>query len=124
MRTALWLLGVLAVESIIATIVPQEINVPQTVADWRSGASGPGTVVSDAIDLIGAYDVYASPLFLMTLLLLFVSLTGCLLPRIRAWWRISRHNQQGIQLPRYRQGAHQHAVHHRHPVPDERRQSL
>lgn len=90
MRTALWLLGVLAVESIIATIVPQQVNVPQTVADWRSGEAGPGVVVSDAIDLIGAYDMYASPLFLMTLVLLFTSLTACLLPRIRAWWRITR----------------------------------
>ena len=92
MRTALWLLGVLAVESIVATVVPQEINVPQTVAEWRSGESGPGTVVSGVLDAIGAYDVYASPLFLMTLLLLFTSLTACLLPRIRAWWRITRHS--------------------------------
>ncbi len=92
MRTALWLLGVLAVESIVATVVPQEINVPQTVADWRSGVAGPGTAVSDVLDLLGAYDVYASPLFLMTLVLLFTSLTACLLPRIRAWWRITRHS--------------------------------
>lgn len=92
MRTALWLLGVLAVESIIATVVPQEINVPQTVAEWRTGESGPGAAVSAVIDAIGAYDVYASPLFLMTLVLLFTSLTACLLPRIRAWWRITRHS--------------------------------
>jgi len=92
MRTALWLLGVLSLESIIATVVPQEINVPQTVADWRTGEAGPGTVVSDVIDLVGAYDMYASPLFLMTMLLLFTSLTACLVPRIRGWWRITRHS--------------------------------
>lgn len=90
MSTALWLLGVLAVESIIATIVPQEVNVPQTVAEWRTGEAGPGTAVSETLDLIGAYDMYASPLFLMTLLLLFTSLTACLIPRIRGWWRITR----------------------------------
>lgn len=92
MRTALWLLGVLAVESIVATIVPQEVNVPETVADWRSGEAGPGRTVSEGLDLLGAYDVYASPLFLMTLLLLFTSLTACLVPRIRGWWRITRHS--------------------------------
>ena len=92
MRTALWLLGVLAVESIVATVVPQEVNVPQTVAEWRSGEGGPGEGVAQALDLLGAFDVYASPLFLMTLLLLFTSLTACLMPRIRSWWRITRHS--------------------------------
>lgn len=90
MRTALWILGILSVESIIATIVPQEINVPQTVADWRSGEAGPGEAVASVIDVIGAFDMYASPLFIMTLLLLFTSLTGCLVPRIKGWWRITR----------------------------------
>ena len=51
MRTALWILGILSVESIIATIVPQEINVPQTVADWRSGEAGPGEAGASGIDV-------------------------------------------------------------------------
>lgn len=92
MRTALWLLGILAIESIIATIVPQEINVPTTVAEWRTGESGPGEATAQVLDLLGAFDMYASPLFLMTLVLLFTSLTACLVPRIRSWWRISRHS--------------------------------
>jgi cytochrome c biogenesis protein len=93
MRTALYLLGLLAVETLIATVVPQQPNVPGTVAAWRSGAEGPGTTVSRLIDLIGGYDVYGSPAFLALLLLLFLSLTACLIPRIRAWVRLVRHSQ-------------------------------
>ncbi|MEX2458368.1 MAG: cytochrome c biogenesis protein ResB [Actinomycetota bacterium] len=90
MRTALYLLGVLGVETLVATVVPQEPNVPRTVTAWRAGTEGPGETVSAFIDMIGAYDAYGSPVFLATLLLLFTSLTACLLPRTRAWWRIAR----------------------------------
>lgn len=90
MKTALWLLGVLAVQTLVATIVPQEPNVPLTVRAWRTGREGPGELVSGLIDAVGAYDLYGSPAFLLVLLLLFTSLTGCLLPRYRAWWRMAR----------------------------------
>ncbi len=90
MKTALYLLAALGVLTLIATIVPQEPNVPRTVRGWRLGLEGPGEVVSGLIDGIGAYDVYGSPVFLLLLLLLFTSLTGCLLPRFRAWWRMAR----------------------------------
>lgn len=90
MRTALYLLGVLALETIIATLVPQAPNVPTTVAQWRTGVGGPGEIVVAFIDLIGAFDVYGSPLFLALLLLLFVSLTACLIPRVRSFVRLAR----------------------------------
>jgi cytochrome c biogenesis protein len=93
MRTALYLLGLLALQTLIATVVPQEPNVPATVDAWRAGQEGPGTVVSGLIDLIGGYDVYGSPAFLALLLLLFLSLTACLIPRIRAWVRLVRHSR-------------------------------
>ncbi|MFT5224185.1 MAG: cytochrome c biogenesis protein [Glaciecola sp.] len=89
MRTALYLLGVLSVMTLVATIVPQEPNVGLTVAAWRAGEEGPGTIVSGFLDAIGAYDTYGSPAFLVILVLLFTSLTACLLPRYRAWWRIT-----------------------------------
>jgi cytochrome c biogenesis protein len=81
------------VETLVATVVPQEPNVPATVARWRAGDEGPGEVVSGFIDLIGGYDVYGSPAFLALLFLLFLSLTACLIPRIRAWVRLVRHSQ-------------------------------
>ncbi len=93
MRTALYLLGLLGVLTLVATLVPQEPNVAATVARWRAGTAGPGQLVSSLIDLVGAYDMYGSPIFLFTLVLLFTSLTACLIPRIKAWWRITRHTQ-------------------------------
>ncbi|MBW3619393.1 MAG: cytochrome c biogenesis protein ResB [Actinobacteria bacterium] len=90
MRTALYLLGALGLLTLLATVVPQFPNVPRTVAQWRSGEAGPGRFVSAIIDLLGGYDVYGSPAFLALLLLLFTSLTACLIPRYRAWWRVLR----------------------------------
>ncbi len=89
MRTALYILGVLGLLTLLATVVPQEPNVAGTVASWRAGTEGPGTTVSALIDALGAYDVYGSPAFLALLLLLFLSLTACLIPRIRAWWKLT-----------------------------------
>jgi cytochrome c biogenesis protein len=93
MRTALYLLGVLGLETLLATIVPQAPNVPGTVASWREGTEGPGVLVSDLIDAVGGYDVYGSPFFLATLLLLFTSLTACMVPRVRSYVRIVRRSQ-------------------------------
>ncbi|MFP4149020.1 MAG: cytochrome c biogenesis protein ResB [Nitriliruptoraceae bacterium] len=96
MRTALYLLGALAVLSIVATAVPQEPNVPSTVASWREGEAGPGSAVSAVLDAVGAFDVYGSAVFLAVLLALYLSLTGCLIPRIRAWVRLVRRSQPPI----------------------------
>lgn len=96
MRTALYLLAALAVLSIIATAVPQEPNVPSTVAAWRSGQEGPGQLTSQVFDAIGAYDVYGSALFLAVLLALYISLTACLIPRIRSWVRLVRHSRPPV----------------------------
>jgi cytochrome c biogenesis protein len=90
MRTALYLLGVLAVENAIATVVPQSPNVPGTVDAWLAGEEGPGATVSAALDAFGLFDVYGSTLFLATLFLLYLSLTACMIPRVRAWVRLVR----------------------------------
>ncbi len=93
MKTALLLLGVLALQTAIATIVPQEPNVRSTVEAWRAGEEGPGAPVARVLDAIGAFDVYGSAMFLALLLLLFLSLTACLIPRIRAWVRLVRRSR-------------------------------
>jgi cytochrome c biogenesis protein len=105
MRTALYLLGILALQTLVATFVPQEPNVPSTVASWREGEAGPGTAVSQVLDALGAYDVYGSALFLALLLLLVLSLTACLVPRIRAWVRLVRRSQPPVlrHTPRHDQ---------------------
>ena len=96
MRTALYLLAALGVLTLIATFVPQEPNVPSTVRDWRTGESGPGVLVSNVLDAIGAYDVYASLGFNLLLVLLYLSLTACLVPRIRAWIRLVRRSRPPV----------------------------
>ena len=96
MRTALYLLLALAILSIVATAVPQEPNVPSTVASWRAGEAGPGAAVSRVLDAVGAFDVYGSAIFLAVLLALYISLTACLVPRIKAWVRLVRHSQPPV----------------------------
>jgi cytochrome c biogenesis protein len=90
MRTALYLLGLLAVETLLATVIPQEPNVPSTVRGWLAGTEGPGAGVSAVLDAFGLFDVYGSTLFLATLFLLYLSLTACMIPRVRAWVRLVR----------------------------------
>ncbi len=93
MRTALILLGVLGLMTAVATAVPQAPNVPSTVEAWLAGEEGPGAGVSEILWAVGAFDVYGSPAFLALLLALFLSLTACLIPRIRAWVRLVRHSR-------------------------------
>ena len=93
MKTALLLLAALGVLSLVATVVPQEPNVPSTVQAWRAGTEGPGRAVSTLLDGLGAYDMYGAPIFLALLMLLFLSLTACLVPRVKAWWRLTRHGR-------------------------------
>ena len=90
MRTALWMLLWLGVLTAVATVVPQAPNVPATVERWLAGEEGPGAGVSQLLLQVGAFDVYGAPIFLALLLALFLSLTACLIPRIRAWVRLVR----------------------------------
>jgi cytochrome c biogenesis protein len=90
MSTALVLLFSLAIASVVATFIPQEPLVPDTVAQWRSGAAGPGRAVAQALDAAQVFDVFSSWWFTALTALLLVSLTGCLLPRYRAFWRTAR----------------------------------
>ncbi|MGH3442747.1 MAG: cytochrome c biogenesis protein ResB [Nitriliruptorales bacterium] len=89
MRTALYLLGALAAAVFLATLVPQEPNVPATVTAWRAGTEGPGAAVASAMDALGLFDVFGAAWFLVLLFLLFTSLTACLVPRVRAFYRVA-----------------------------------
>jgi cytochrome c biogenesis protein len=79
MRTALFLLLLLAVAAVPGSVLPQrgvDANaVTAYLADHPS--SGPW------IDRLGGFDVYSSPWFSAIYLLLFISLIGCVLPRTR-----------------------------------------
>lgn len=90
MSTALLLLFALAIGSVIGTFVPQEPVIASTVDTWRAGTAGPGAAVSRVFDALSFYDVFGSWWFLGITSLLFISLTGCLIPRARSFLRTAR----------------------------------
>lgn len=80
MRTALFLLMLLAVAAVPGSVLPQRSIDPARVQQYLQDHPTAGPVV----DTLGGFDVYASVWFSAIYLLLFVSLVGCVLPRTRA----------------------------------------
>ncbi|CAN5173293.1 cytochrome c biogenesis protein ResB [soil metagenome] len=87
MSTALSLLFALAIASLLATFIPQEPVIASTVRLWREGVDGPGAGVARVFDALGLFDVFGSAWFAVVTALLFISLSGCLLPRWRVFLR-------------------------------------
>ncbi len=83
MRTALFLLMLLAVASVPGSIIPQRGADAVRVAQYEEDHP----VLAPWIDRLSGFDVYTSPWFSAIYILLFVSLVGCVLPRTRAHWR-------------------------------------
>lgn len=90
MSTALGLLFAMAAAAVVATFIPQEPVIADTVEAWRAGTEGPGATVARAFDALGFFDVFGSWWFLALTVLLFTSLTGCLAPRYRAFAKVAR----------------------------------
>ncbi|MFC8501074.1 cytochrome c biogenesis protein ResB [Pedococcus sp. NPDC057267] len=86
MRTALFLLLLLAIGALPGSIWPQRSIDPARTADWIAQHPKAGPV----LDRLGFFEVYASPWFAAIYLLLFISLVGCVLPRSRVHWRAMR----------------------------------
>lgn len=78
MRTALILLLILAIAAIPGSLFPQRTADPNGVTQWQ--ADNPD--LFDFVDSLSLFDVYSSPWFSAIYLLLFISLIGCVLPRI------------------------------------------
>lgn len=88
MRTAVILLGLLALAAVPGSLLPQ-----------RGVSSDPGAVirftrdnpaVAAWLDRLGLFEVYSAPWFAAVYLLLLISMTGCVLPRCLRLWRASR----------------------------------
>lgn len=79
MRTAIILLLVLAIAAIPGSIFPQRMADPNGVTQWQ--ADNPD--LFPVLDAINMFDVYLSPWFSAIYLLLFISLVGCVIPRIK-----------------------------------------
>jgi cytochrome c biogenesis protein len=86
MRTALFLLFLLAVAAVPGGLVPQRGQNPVRVSEWIQQHPSLGPV----FDRFSLFDVYASPWFAAVYLLLFISLAGCVLPRTRQHWKAMR----------------------------------
>jgi cytochrome c biogenesis protein len=79
MRTALVLLFLLAIAAIPGSLLPQEkLNADRVTAYLQAHKT-----IGPLLERIGAFNVFASVWFSAIYLLLFISLVGCLLPRLR-----------------------------------------
>lgn len=79
MRTALVLLFLLAIAAVPGSLLPQRDLNPVRTQQYIDEHGSWGRF----LDRLGMFDVFGSPWFAAVYLLLFVSLIGCLVPRIR-----------------------------------------
>lgn len=86
MRTALVLLFALAVAAIPGSLVPQRNISPVRVSDFIAEHPTLGPIY----DKLGVFHVYTSPWFSAIYLLLFLSLVGCIVPRVGVYARAVR----------------------------------
>lgn len=86
MRTALLLLFALAVAAIPGSLIPQRPTSPVRVRDFTTDHP----TLARIYRALGLFDVYASPWFAAIYLLLFLSLIGCIIPRLIELFRTLR----------------------------------
>lgn len=86
MRTALFLLLMLAVAAVPGSLFPQRSSAPSEVTQYLKDNPGSGPVM----DWFKLFDVYSSPWFAAIYLLLFTSLIGCVFPRAKIHWKAMR----------------------------------
>src|SRR6478736_3038353 len=103
MRTALFLLLLLAIGAVPGSIWPQRNIDAGRVADYLAQHRNLGPW----LDRLGFFDVYSSPWFAAIYLLLFVSLVGCVVPRSRIHWHAMR--AQPPRAPRRLERLPEHA---------------
>ncbi len=82
MRTALILLFLLALASVPGSIFPQRGTSPLRVKQFLRDNPELGAI----LDRFYMFDVFASPWFGAIYLLLFISLAGCVIPRVKVHW--------------------------------------
>ncbi|AKU19206.1 cytochrome C biogenesis protein [Luteipulveratus mongoliensis] len=86
MRTALFLLLLLAIGAVPGSIWPQRGIDAVRVSDYLAQHQ----TIGPWLDRFGFFDVYSSPWFSAIYLLLVVSLLGCILPRTKVHWQAMR----------------------------------
>jgi cytochrome c biogenesis protein len=86
MRTALVLLFLLALAAVPGSVVPQQNIDAVKVADWQDRHPQ----LTPVYEKLGLFSVYSSVWFSAIYILLMVSLVGCIVPRLRIYWRAFR----------------------------------
>jgi len=86
MKTALVLLFLLALGAVPGSLVPQTAIDPIKVADFLEAHKKLGPIY----DKLGLFDVYKSAWFSAIYLLLFISLIGCVVPRLGVYLKAIR----------------------------------
>lgn len=86
MRTALFLLLMLAIAAVPGSLVPQRSSDPNGVTQYFTDNPD----LAPILDKVQAFDVYSSAWFSAIYLLLFVSLIGCVIPRTKHHWSALR----------------------------------
>jgi cytochrome c biogenesis protein len=86
MRTALILLFLLALASIPGSLIPQNRVDPSAVLLFKQRHPE----ITPLFERVGMFDVYSSVWFSAIYLLLFISLLGCIIPRLRLYLQASR----------------------------------
>src|ERR1700712_3907310 len=83
MRTALVLLFALALGAIPGSLIPQRKISPVRVTEFLQAHPRLGPIYSQ----VGLFNVFTSPWFSAIYLLLFISLIGCIIPRVGVYAR-------------------------------------
>jgi cytochrome c biogenesis protein len=83
MRTALVLLFLLALAAVPGSVVPQRDIDAVAVATWQDRNPG----LTPVYETLGLFSVYSSVWFSAIYILLMISLVGCVVPRLRVYWR-------------------------------------
>ena len=86
MRTALLLLLLLAIAAIPGSLFPQRSSDPNGVTAYFANNKN----LAPVLDAFQLFDVYASAWFSAIYLLLFISLIGCVVPRVAYHWQALR----------------------------------
>jgi cytochrome c biogenesis protein len=81
--TLLFLLLLLAIASVPGSLLPQRNVNPENTQQYLNEHGS----FADLLDTLGFFDVFSSPWFSAIYLLLFVSLVGCVVPRLGVHWR-------------------------------------
>jgi cytochrome c biogenesis protein len=83
MRTALILLLLLALAAVPGSLIPQSGVDSLKASRWQDEH----TTLTPIYDKLGLFDVYSAPWFGAIYLMLMISLIGCIVPRVRVYWR-------------------------------------